>query len=66
MDSQLAAMAMVGMRRVGNQRKAFWRMCGCGKQFHAIGRKRKVARKQAEAHVQECRRKSAERLASHG
>jgi hypothetical protein len=47
-----------GLARVAGKRKAFWRMCMCGCEFFAIGRKRKVRRREANEHVQRCRQKA--------
>lgn len=43
----------------------FWRMCMCGKEFSAYGRKRKAERMKAEKHIMACRKQSRERMAQH-
>jgi predicted SprT family Zn-dependent metalloprotease len=65
MDAQMLMQQMqaIGLARVQGQRKAFWRMCMCGTQFHAIGRKRKVRRREAEEHIQRCRQKALQVVA---
>lgn len=52
------------LSRIRRTRGVFWRMCGCGKEFSAIGRRRKVTRRLAEAHIQRCRAKATARLAA--
>lgn len=54
------------LSRKRGRRGAFWRMCQCGQEFSAIGRKRKVTRRLAETHIQRCRAKSIERQLANG
>jgi hypothetical protein len=59
----LQQMQQRGLARLAGKRKAFWRMCMCGSEFFAVGRNRKVRRREAEQHIERCRQKALQVVA---
>jgi hypothetical protein len=49
--------AIASAMRLGT-RKLTVRVCGCGREFVGVGRSRKVARRLADEHIQQCREKA--------